>query len=42
MNLQRLINQLAQSAVCIGPCPGVRRVDVDEALRNSIQAVFAD
>ena len=39
INLERLITKLAGSAVCIGPCPGVRRGDVDCALIDSIQIV---
>lgn len=40
INLQKLITQLAVSAVCVGPGPGVRRADIDQALINSIHIVY--
>ncbi|KAH8817089.1 hypothetical protein F5884DRAFT_748564 [Xylogone sp. PMI_703] len=36
LNLVGLVENLAKRAVCIGPVPGVRREDVDAALRESI------
>lgn len=36
LNVQRLIETLALSAVCIGPGPGVRKDDIDKALKAAI------
>jgi hypothetical protein len=36
MNLQSLIEYLALSAICIGPGPGMRRDDVDRAIKHCI------
>ncbi|PNP59025.1 hypothetical protein THARTR1_01273 [Trichoderma harzianum] len=35
-NLDNLIMRLAAKAVCLGPCPGIRRAHVDEAIRDSV------
>lgn len=35
-NLDNLIMRLAAKAVCLGPCPGIRRGHVDEAIRDSV------
>ncbi|PTB76982.1 hypothetical protein M440DRAFT_1332033 [Trichoderma longibrachiatum ATCC 18648] len=36
VNLDNLIVKLASKAVCLGPCPGIRRGHVDEAIRDSV------
>lgn len=36
INLDNLIVGLAAKAVCLGPCPGIRRADVDAAIRDSV------
>jgi hypothetical protein len=36
INLQKLVEYLALSAICIGPGPGMRRDDVDKALEHCI------
>lgn len=36
VDLDKLIRGLAYKAICLGPCPGIRRVHVDEALRLSV------
>ncbi|KAL7910389.1 hypothetical protein GGI35DRAFT_363771 [Trichoderma velutinum] len=35
-NLDNLIMRLAAKAVCLGPCPGIRRGHIDEAIRDSV------
>lgn len=35
-NLDSLIVRLASKAVCLGPCPGIRRAHIDEAIRDSV------
>ncbi|KAH8596213.1 hypothetical protein B0O99DRAFT_707466 [Bisporella sp. PMI_857] len=39
LNLKYLIQRLSLSAVCIGPGPGVRRSDVDQALRFAVRPI---
>ncbi|KAL6692381.1 hypothetical protein J3F84DRAFT_383849 [Trichoderma pleuroticola] len=36
INIDKLIQGLAEKAVCLGPCPGIKRVHVDEAIRGSV------
>ncbi|EHK46881.1 hypothetical protein TRIATDRAFT_46438 [Trichoderma atroviride IMI 206040] len=36
VDLDKLIRGLAEKAICLGPCPGIRRVHVDEAIRASV------
>lgn len=36
VDLDKLIRGLAETAICLGPCPGIRRVHVDEAIRTSV------
>lgn len=36
IDLDKLIRGLADKAVCLGPCPGIRRIHVDEAIRASV------
>ncbi|RFU77522.1 hypothetical protein TARUN_4736 [Trichoderma arundinaceum] len=36
INLDSLILRLASKAVCLGPCPGIRRAHIDEAIRDSV------
>ncbi|KAL7934366.1 hypothetical protein V8C35DRAFT_302384 [Trichoderma chlorosporum] len=36
INLDSMIMRLASKAVCLGPCPGIRRAHVDEAIRDSV------
>ncbi|KAL7818386.1 hypothetical protein V8C26DRAFT_434540 [Trichoderma gracile] len=36
VNLDNLIVKLASKAVCLGPCPGIRRGHVDDAIRDSV------
>ncbi|PTB63215.1 hypothetical protein BBK36DRAFT_1172015 [Trichoderma citrinoviride] len=36
IDIDKLIQGLADKAVCLGPCPGIRRVHVDEAIRGSV------
>ncbi|KAL7953046.1 hypothetical protein V8C34DRAFT_297935 [Trichoderma compactum] len=36
INIDKLIQGLADKAVCLGPCPGIKRVHVDEAIRGSV------
>ncbi|KAH8897516.1 hypothetical protein GQ53DRAFT_803433 [Thozetella sp. PMI_491] len=36
IDLDLLVQKMASSAVCIGPAPGIRKEDVDRALRESI------
>lgn len=36
VDLDKLIQGLADEAICLGPCPGIRRVHVDEAIRASV------
>ncbi|KAI9164179.1 amidase signature domain-containing protein [Paramyrothecium foliicola] len=36
VNMDKLVHLLAESAVCIGPVPGIRKEDVDASIRDSI------
>jgi hypothetical protein len=36
VDLDKLIQGLADKAICLGPCPGIRRIHVDEAIRGSV------
>jgi hypothetical protein len=36
IDIDKLIQGLADKAVCLGPCPGIRRIHVDEAIRESV------
>lgn len=36
IDLDKLIRGLAEKVICLGPCPGIRRVHVDEAIRTSV------
>lgn len=36
IDLDSLIRKLVSKAVCLGPCPGIRRAHVDEAIRDSV------
>ncbi|KAL7813667.1 hypothetical protein V8C44DRAFT_327486 [Trichoderma aethiopicum] len=36
IDIGMLIQGLADKAVCLGPCPGIRRMHVDEAIRGSV------
>ncbi|TFB01558.1 hypothetical protein CCMA1212_006605 [Trichoderma ghanense] len=36
IDIDKLIQGLADKAVCLGPCPGIRRIHVDEAIRGSV------
>ncbi|KKP05587.1 hypothetical protein THAR02_02313 [Trichoderma harzianum] len=36
INIDKLVQGLADKAVCLGPCPGIKRVHVDEAIRGSV------
>ncbi|KAM0258951.1 hypothetical protein ACHAQJ_003607 [Trichoderma viride] len=36
VDLDKLIRGLADKAICLGPCPGIRRTHVDEAIRGSV------
>lgn len=36
VDLDKLIRGLAEKAICLGPCPGIRRIHVDEAIRASV------
>ncbi|KAM0257661.1 hypothetical protein ACHAQJ_004225 [Trichoderma viride] len=36
INLDNLIRQLAAKCVCLGPCPGIRKGQIDEAIRDSV------
>ncbi|KAL6852091.1 hypothetical protein J3F83DRAFT_756910 [Trichoderma novae-zelandiae] len=36
IDIDKLIRGLADTAVCLGPCPGIRRIHVDEAIRGSV------
>lgn len=36
VDLGKLIGGLAEKAICLGPCPGIRRIHVDEAIRASV------
>ncbi|UKZ95905.1 uncharacterized protein TrAFT101_010716 [Trichoderma asperellum] len=36
VDLDKLIRGLADKAICLGPCPGIRRIHVDEAIRASV------
>lgn len=36
VDLDELIRGLAEKAICLGPCPGIRRFHVDEAIRTSV------
>jgi hypothetical protein len=39
VDLDKLIRGLAEKAICLGPCPGIRRAHVDEAIRTSVTAL---
>lgn len=36
VDFDKLIRGLAEKAICLGPCPGIRRTHVDEAIRASV------
>ncbi|KAL7908422.1 hypothetical protein GGI35DRAFT_454132 [Trichoderma velutinum] len=36
IDIDKLIKGLADKAVCLGPCPGIKRIHVDEAIRGSV------
>ena len=36
LNIQQLVENLTLNAICIGPVPGIRRLDVDKAVELSI------
>ncbi|KAK5994257.1 hypothetical protein PT974_04729 [Cladobotryum mycophilum] len=36
INLSKLIQGLANAAICLGPCPGIQRANVDEAIRHAV------
>ncbi|KAH0489784.1 hypothetical protein TgHK011_001282 [Trichoderma gracile] len=36
IDIDKLIQGLADKAVCLGPCPGIRRIHVDEAISGSL------
>ncbi|KAL7929254.1 hypothetical protein V8C35DRAFT_315920 [Trichoderma chlorosporum] len=36
IDIDKLIKGLADKALCLGPCPGIKRVHVDEAIRGSV------
>ncbi|KAL7940178.1 hypothetical protein V8C42DRAFT_338299 [Trichoderma barbatum] len=36
IDIDKLIQRLADKAVCLGPCPGIKRIHVDEAIRGSV------
>ncbi|KAL7809277.1 hypothetical protein V8C26DRAFT_412151 [Trichoderma gracile] len=38
IDIDKLIQGLADKAVCLGPCPGIRRIHVDEAIRGSVSS----
>jgi len=42
LNLPKLITQLAGSAICVGTGAGVRKVDIDRALIDSIHIVSSN
>ncbi|RBA15928.1 hypothetical protein FPRO05_12149 [Fusarium proliferatum] len=36
VNLDKLVYQLAENAMCLGPVPGIRKADMDASIRGSI------
>ncbi|UKZ78631.1 hypothetical protein TrVFT333_006377 [Trichoderma virens FT-333] len=39
IDIDKLIQGLAEKAVCLGPCPGIKRIHVDEAIRGSVSNI---